>query len=63
MRIAEYKDGNIIYRDATPEEEAEFGRMQGEIQEQEPSPEERMDTLETTLEDMILLMAELIGGN
>ena len=30
--------------------------------EQEPSPEERLDALETTTDDMILLMAELIGG-
>lgn len=27
-----------------------------------PRPEERLDTLETTTDDMILLMAELIGG-
>lgn len=28
-----------------------------------PRPEERLDVLETTTDDMILLMAELIGGN
>lgn len=28
-----------------------------------PTPEERLDALETTTDDMILLMAELIGGN
>ena len=28
-----------------------------------PRPEERLDALETTTDDMILLMAELIGGN
>ena len=27
-----------------------------------PRPEERLETLETTTDDMILLMAELIGG-
>lgn len=27
-----------------------------------PRPEERLDALETTTDDMILLMAELIGG-
>ena len=27
-----------------------------------PQPEERRDALETTTEDMILLLAELIGG-
>ena len=62
MRIAEYKDGNIIYRDATPEEEAEFERQRAEMPETEPSPEERLGALETTTDDMILLMAEMIGG-
>lgn len=27
-----------------------------------PTPEERLDALETTTDDMILLMAEMIGG-
>ena len=62
MRIAEYKDGKMIYRDSTPEEEAEFERQKAELPEQEPSPEERLDALETTTDDMILLMAEMIGG-
>ena len=52
----------MIYRDATPEEEAEFERQQAEMPEPEPSPEERLDALETTTDDMILLMADLIGG-
>ena len=46
----------------TAEEIAEFERMQAELPEPEPSPEERLDALETTTDDMILLMAELIGG-
>ena len=62
MRVAEYKDGKMIYRDFTPEEEAEFERQKAELPEQEPSPEERLDALETTTDDMILLMAEMIGG-
>ena len=49
--------------DMTPEEVAEFERMQAELPEPEPTPEERLDALETTTDDMILLMAELIGGN
>ena len=53
----------VVYRDANPEEIAEFERQQEELQEPEPSPEERLDALETTTDDMILLMAELIGGN
>lgn len=53
----------MVYRDATPEEIAEFERQQAELPEPELSPEERLDALETTTDDMILLMAELIGGN
>ena len=52
----------MVYRDATPEEIAEFERQQAEMPEPEPTPEERLDALETTTDDMILLMAELIGG-
>lgn len=37
MRIAECKNGAIIYRDATPEEIAEFERQQAEIPELTPS--------------------------
>ena len=62
VRIAEYKNGLTTYRDATPEEIAEFERQQAEMPEPEPSHEERLDALETTTDDMILLMAELIGG-
>ena len=47
----------------TAEEIAEMERQQAEMPEPEPTPEERMDALETTTDDMILLMAELIGGN
>ena len=46
MRIAEYKDGNIIYRDATPEEIAASERPQEALPEPEPSPEERIAELE-----------------
>lgn len=49
--------------DMTPEEIAEMERQQAEMPEPEPSPEERLDALETTTDDMILLMAEMIGGN
>lgn len=47
----------------TAEEIAEFDRQQEEMPEPEPSPEDRLDALETTTDDMILLMADLIGGN
>ena len=62
MRIAEYKDRKMCYRDATPEEIAEFERQQALMPAPEPSPEERLDALETTTDDIVLLMAELIGG-
>ena len=59
----------MVYRDATPEEEAEFERQQAETPPPEPTPEERLnkleprtDALEDTTDDMILLMADLIGG-
>ena len=58
MRL--YDNGK--YRDMTDEEVSEFERQQAELPEPEPSPEERLDALETTTDDMILLMAELIGG-
>ena len=52
----------MVNRDATPEEIAEFERQQAEMPEPEPSPEERLDALETATDDIILLMADLIGG-
>lgn len=59
----------MVYRDATPEEEAEFERQKAEMPEPEPTAEERLDkleprtdALEDTTDDMILLMADLIGG-
>ena len=53
----------MVYRDATKDEIAEYERQRAEMPEQEPSPEERLDALEATTDDMILLMADLIGGN
>ena len=59
----------MVNRDATPEEEAEFDRQKAEMPEPEPTAEERLDkleprtdALEDTTDDMILLMADLIGG-
>lgn len=62
MRIAEYRNGNVIYRDATQDEIAEFDRQQAELPEQEPSAEERLNTLETTTDDIVLMLADIIGG-
>ena len=50
MRIAEYKDGKMIYRDSTPEEEAEFERQQAEMPE--PTVEERLTIMEDAFADM-----------
>ena len=55
--------------DMTPDEIDEFQRQQAELPEPEPTAEERLDkleprtdALETTTDDMILLMADIIGG-
>ena len=53
----------VVYRDATTEEIAEMERQKAEIPEPEPSPDERLNALEAATDDMILLMADLIGGN
>lgn len=51
------------------DEIAEIEKAQYEMPEPEPTPEERLesveqrtDVLESTTDDMILLMADLIGG-
>ena len=61
MRIAEYKDRKMCYRDATPEEIAEFERQQAQLHDPEPTPEERLNTLETTTDDIVLMLADIIG--
>ena len=62
MRVSEYIGGVLIYRDATPEEIAEFERHQAEMPELEPTPEERLDTLEATTDDIVLMLEDIIGG-
>lgn len=66
--MKKYVNGKYI--ELTPEEIAEMERQQAEMPEPEPTPEERLynvekrtDVLESTTDDMILLMADLIGGN
>lgn len=53
---------NGITREMTPEEIAELEAMQAQMPEPAPTPEERLDTLEGTTDDIILMMADLIGG-
>lgn len=59
----------MVYRDATPEEVAEFERQQAEMPGPEQTTEERLDkveqrtdTLESATDDIVLMMADLIGG-
>lgn len=52
----------MVYRDRTPEEIAEAERLQAEMPEPEPTPEERLNTLETTTDDIVLMLADIIGG-
>ena len=46
----------------TAEEIAEMEAMQEGIPKPVPTPEERLDVLENTTDDIILMMADLIGG-
>ena len=62
MKAAEYKDGKTIYRDMTPEEITELEAMQANTPAPSPTPEQRLDVLEGTTDDIILMMADLIGG-
>lgn len=46
----------------TAEEIAELEAMQAQMPEPAPTPEQRLDVLENTTDDIILMMADLIGG-
>ena len=46
----------------TAEEIAELERMQAQMPEPVPTPEQRLDVLENTTDDIVLMMADLIGG-
>lgn len=54
MRVNE----NGIYRDATPEEIAEFERQQSEMPEPEMTTDERLDQVES-VSDMAYINSEL----
>lgn len=56
-----YKNG--IIRDMTPEEIAALEAQATEQPEPEPTIEERVASLENTSDDVILMIAELIGGD
>lgn len=57
MRICD----NGTYRDMTAEELAAWEQEKANAAA-EPTPEERITALEATTDDIILMMAELIGG-
>lgn len=46
----------------TADEIAELEAMQANIPTPSPTPEQRLDVLENTTDDIILMMADLIGG-
>ena len=59
----------MVYRDMTAEEIAELKKIQAEMPEPQPTAEERLDkveqctdTLESATDDLVLMMADLIGG-
>lgn len=62
IRTREIPVMGMVYRDMTPEEIAEEERLQAEMPEPEPTPEERLNTLETTTDDIVLMLADIIGG-
>ena len=62
IRTREVPVMEMVYRDMTPEEVEEIQKLQAETPDPEPTVEERVSTLESTTDDMILLMADLIGG-
>ena len=53
---------NGITREMAPEEIAELEAMQANIPTPSPTPEQRLDVLEGTTDDIILMMADMIGG-
>lgn len=62
IRTREVPVMGMVYRDMTPEEIAEMEKIQEEMPEEQPTPEERLNTLETTTDDIVLMLADIIGG-
>lgn len=59
----------MVYRDMTAEEIAEMEKIQADMPEPQPTEEERLDkveqrtdTLEGATDDIVLMMADIIGG-
>ena len=62
-RVRWREEWKRVEREMTAEEIAEMEAQQQEMPETDPTPEERLDALETVTDDIVLLMADLIGGN
>lgn len=69
IRTREVPVMGMVYRDMTPEEITEAEKLQAEMPEPQPTEEERLDkveqrtdTLESATDDLVLMMADLIGG-
>lgn len=62
IRTREVPVMGMVYRDMTLGEVEELQKLQAETPEPEPTPEERLNTLETTTDDIVLMLADLIGG-
>ena len=59
----------MVYRDMTAEEIAKMEKIQTEMPEPQPTAEERLDkveqrtdTLEGATDDIVLMLADIIGG-
>lgn len=61
-RIREVPVMGMVYRDMTAEEIAEMEKIQAAMPEPQPTAEERLNTLETTTDDIVLMLADIIGG-
>lgn len=68
-RIREVPVMGMVYRDMTAEEIAELEKIQAEMPEPQPTAEERLDkveqrtdTLEGATDDIVLMLADIIGG-
>lgn len=53
MRIAEYLNGKMVYRDATPEEEAAIWAAAAEAPAPEPTMEDRLAALESAMLEVL----------
>lgn len=53
---------NGLTREMTADEVAEMKAQQAEFAKPEPTPEERLNILENTTDDIVLMLADLIGG-